>query len=153
MYRMSFTMIFGFLLSLTSSAEESVHHHEPHGQVQQKAAQPTEKFVPDKTLKERMSSILETMEALHQKDSKVAKEESLVDAGKKVESTVKDIFKNCKLEPRADAAIHPILASLLDGANLLNKGNSKDGHKKIHKALLEYEAHFIHKGWMHGRNE
>jgi hypothetical protein len=66
---------------------------------------------------------------------------------------VQDIFKSCKLAPDADAAIHPILAEILEGAYMLKKGDEKNGHEKIHKALLKYGDSFEHPGWNHSHTE
>ncbi|OFZ11090.1 MAG: hypothetical protein A2Z20_04160 [Bdellovibrionales bacterium RBG_16_40_8] len=99
-----------------------------------------------------LSIILETMKALHNDTSK-NKKEFLKDTGLKIEGTVQDIFKKCKLAPDADAAIHPILADILAGAKLIKNGNEKDGHEKIHHALLTYEDFFDHAGWHHSKEE
>jgi hypothetical protein len=56
-------------------------------------------------------------------------------------------------EPDADAAIHPILAEILEGAHLLKNGIEKDGHERIHKALLKYGDNFEHSGWNHNHTE
>lgn len=77
------------------------------------------------------------------KGSSLPKDIEVKKAGQEVEATVKDIFANCKLEPAADAAIHPVLAEILNGANLLKKGDAKGGHDKIHHALLKYEELFL----------
>jgi hypothetical protein len=93
----------------------------------------------------RMTAVLNTMKAMHAAGAKV----NLSETGTKIETTVQDIFKKCKLEPAADAAIHPILADLLKGADLFKKGNEKEGHEIIHNALLRYEDFFNHPGFGH----
>lgn len=70
------------------------------------------------------------------------KKENVKESSNKIEATVQDIFKTCKLSPEADAAIHPILAEVLDGAALLKSSQKKSGHQKIHKALTKYEQLF-----------
>lgn len=47
----------------------------------------------------------------------------------------------------ADAAVHPILATLLEGAVLLKKRRANEGHAKMHQAFTQYEARFSHEGW------
>lgn len=138
-------------LGSTASASDSHQSHEHH-----KAAatsvnsevKPGTKFTADDTLKPRMEKILTTMKTLHESGNskKVGKVKA---AGKVVKETVQDIFKNCKLEPAADAAIHPILAEMLEGAELLKKGKGDEGHEKVHQALLKYEELFVHQGWDH----
>lgn len=67
--------------------------------------------------------------------------------GDKITDTVNDIFKTCKLEPEADAAIHPSLGLILDGASEFKKGQFESGYKKILEAFLEYEKMFKDVGW------
>lgn len=135
------------LFNIQTFAEESEHHkghHQPKAAVQVKS---DKKFVADDNLKSRMSAVLEAVKALEADETSHKKNDKVIEVGKKIEASVNDIFKTCKLEPDADAAIHPILADLLKGASLLKKGNAKEGHEKIHKALVKYEETFEHAGW------
>ena len=122
---------------------EGEHHH--HGEAAAPIAKPAKKFATDDNLRVRMAAVLNTMKAMHDAGAKV----NLSETGTKIETTVQDIFKKCKLEPAADAAIHPILAELLKGADLFKKGNEKGGHEIIHNALLRYEDFFNHPGFGH----
>jgi len=127
----------------------SHHHHSAHVLNDKTTAKPSKKFIADQSLLKRMNTIQQTMMALHKNDSSERKKEYLSEIGGKIEFTVQDIFKNCKLAPDADAAIHPILADILDGASQLKRGQGKEGHKKIHNALLKYEDYFDQAGWKH----
>lgn len=120
------------------------HHHDEHGATAP-VTKPAKKFATDDNLRVRMTTVLNTMKAMHDAGAKV----NLPETGAKIETTVQDIFKKCKLEPAADAAIHPILAELLKGADLFKKGNEKEGHEIIHNSLLRYEDFFDHPGWSH----
>lgn len=123
------------------------HHHHAEPEATTLIAKPAKKFATDDNLRARMAAVLNTMKAMHDAGAKV----NLPETGTKIEVTVQDIFKKCKLEPAADAAIHPILAELLKGADLLKKGKEKDGHEIIHNALLSYEDFFDHPGWNHSK--
>ena len=126
--------------------EEEHHRHDVHtaaGPV----VKPAKKFATDDNLRLRMTAVLYTMKAMFHAGAKV----NLPETGAKIEATVQDIFKKCKLEPAADAAIHPILAELLKGADLFKKGNEKEGHEIIHNALVRYEDFFDHPGWGHSK--
>lgn len=125
------------------SGTESEHHH--HGEAAAPVAKSGRKFATDANLRLRMVAVLNTMKAIHATGSKV----NLAETGANIETTVQDIFKNCNLEPAADAAIHPILADLLKGAELFKKGKQKEGHEIIHNALLRYGNFFDHPGWDH----
>lgn len=92
-----------------------------------------------------MTTVLNTMKAMHDAGAKV----NLSETGTKIDTTVQDIFRKCKLEPAADGAIHPILADLLKGADLFKKGKEKEGHEIIHNALLRYEDFFDHPAFGH----
>lgn len=107
--------------------------------VEKPQVKPVGKYVVDDSLKTRMDTVLQIMKTFSKDDSK--------GAGGKIKSTVRDIFKSCKLAPEADAAIHPILAELLGAAGQLEKGQDKEGLKMIRKALVNYGDRFDHPGW------
>lgn len=133
------------------AAENSHHSHGDSSSVSKVKAD--KKFIADEALKERMNSILSAMQKLSKIGSASEKKKKVVTTGSRVESVVQDIFKSCKLAPDADAAIHPILAEILEGASLLKKGDEKNGHERIHKALLKYGDNFEHSGWNHSQTE
>ena len=133
------------------AAENS--HHSHGGSSNASEVKPDKKFIADEALKERMNSILSAMQKLNKTGSASEKKKKVVTTGGRVESVVQDIFKSCKLAPDADAAIHPILAEILEGAYLLKKGDEKNGHERIHKALLKYGDNFEHSGWNHSHPE
>lgn len=54
-------------------------------------------------------------------------------------------FKNCNLEPKADAVLHIVLAELIRAAGVLEKEPlSEEGIPAVVNALHSYEAHFEH---------
>lgn len=124
--------------------DDHAHHHSPAPVNHQDKN--FKKFVPTKDLKVRMEKILNLMMELKDKkdDQKAVKT-----YGVKVEDIVKDIIKTCKLDPKADAAIHPALGQIMKGSRDLQKGNYKTGLSKIHESLLEYGKLFSHEGWKH----
>ena len=135
------------LIGVTNIAIAQNHdHHSRDGKQISSKAESKNKFVPTGDLKVRMEKILNLMKELNPKkdDVKVVKS-----YGDKITETVNDIFKTCKLEPNADAAIHPSLGLILDGASDFKNGQYESGHKKIHEALLGYEKMFNHVGWKH----
>lgn len=61
---------------------------------------------------------------------------------------IRYLFANCRLEPEADAALHAILADVLQSAQRLDDGASaKDEHDALHAALRTYGQRFQHPGW------
>lgn len=133
------------------SEKKAEKHSEKHSEKHAKGAmaKPASRFKVDEPLKVRMETILNTMKSMHH-EKKMTKEK-YAEIGGKLELTVQDIFKTCKLSPEADTAAHPILADILAGAQEFKKG--EDGHEKIHHALLRYEEYFDHPGWDHSKDE
>jgi hypothetical protein len=60
-----------------------------------------------------------------------------------IKDQVQFLVENCKLEPRADAALHVLLNDFLEGADPA----SKAGLERVVKALNLYPHHFDHHGW------
>lgn len=138
------TIFITLMLLITNFAYGQNHTH--HTNKNNNQTEIKKQFVPTKDLKVRMEKILSFMKELKSKkdDVKIVKE-----YGTKLTDTVNNIFATCKLEPDADAAIHPSLGLILDGAQEFKNGKYESGHKKIHEALLDYEKLFKHEGWSH----
>ena len=65
-----------------------------------------------------------------------------------IDEQVTYLTTNCKLEPKADAALHVLLVDLLDGAKAMSADpNSHDGLERIVRALDQYPQYFDHQGW------
>jgi hypothetical protein len=124
-----------FFVSLATA----VDHHSSHKEKKAEQDLVNRKFIATSDLRLRMDKILSLTKELNPKkdDVKVVKS-----YGDKITETVNDIFKTCKLEPDADAAIHPPLGLILEGASDFKNGNYESGHKKIHEAFLNYEKIF-----------
>lgn len=133
------------LVSMTACAEKADEKHSSHTDHSQhtqstqneRQSPPAQKFQSDEDLQTRMASISSYFKTL-----KADADALPAEAGEEIKTTVEDIFKTCKLEPEADAAIHPILADLLKGADLLKAGEKEEGHQVIHSALTSYTQFF-----------
>ena len=139
-------MLSVFVLCVCASrsllAEEHNHQHESG--VSNSKNQSNRKFVADSNLQSKIQKISTLAGDLNgpkntikSDDSKSSKE-----VGIAIEKTVREIFETCKLEPSADAAIHPILAQILSGADLLKNGKASEGTAKIHGAFQKYHEKF-----------
>lgn len=65
-----------------------------------------------------------------------------------IKDQVQFLVENCKLEPRADAALHVLLNDFLQGAHALAADpGSKAGLERVVKALNLYPQYFDHHGW------
>ncbi len=128
-----------FLVLINMAWAESHDHHSKHGKKGAKAETVDKKFKTTNDLKIRMDKIVKITKEIAALKVDPAKNRIV---GEKIETTVNDIFKTCKLPPDADEAIHPILGSILEGADDLKQGKIKQGHEKIHHAILNYEKIF-----------
>jgi hypothetical protein len=70
---------------------------------------------------------------------------------KQLEAEVGSIVANCKLEPKADAMLHLVIADLLQGTEAMSGKNVKlrpaQGLTKVASAVNQYGAHFDHPGF------
>ena len=68
-----------------------------------------------------------------------------------VETEIGGIVANCKLEPKADAMLHLVIADLLQGTEAMSGKNVKlrpaQGLTKVASAVNQYGAHFDHPGF------
>lgn len=65
-----------------------------------------------------------------------------------VREQVSYLVANCKLEPKADAVLHVLIAELLGGAEALEQDpHAEGGLPRIAKALLQYPEYFEHPGF------
>lgn len=145
----AFLLVAGLSLSAAGLAAPA-HKHDAHAD----HAAPTtlqlnagKKWATDAPLRKSMESIRQSVEAsLHQ-----IHENRLTPAGygtlaRKVEGEVGNIVSNCKLEPKADAQLHLIVADLLAGAEQMagkvKKAKRQDGAVKVIGALEQYATYF-----------
>jgi hypothetical protein len=81
--------------------------------------------------------------------SLTAAEAQLIAEG--VRQQVDALIRNCKLEPKADAVLHVLIAGLLQGAaELAGEPPSDEGLVRIRQALDQYPRYFSHAGWEAG---
>ena len=70
--------------------------------------------------------------------------------GAKIEGEVSTIVAECKLEPKADAVLHVIVAELLGAADVLQgkaPGTPAAGAHRAVTALNDYGRYFDHPQW------
>ena len=141
--KMKYLIITIIFLALNSVFAQNHGDHSKHVKKDTKQINSNKKIKTTEDLKIRMEKIISLMKELKDKknDSKEVAKYS-----KSITETVNDIFKNCKLEPAADMAIHPLLGLILEGTTEIEKGKYDAGNAKIHEALLGYDKQFIHEG-------
>jgi hypothetical protein len=134
------------------------HAAEPHAHAPGAAASSAlqldegRKWRTDAPLRRGMSEIRSAVAgaspAIHAGKAKPAQYAAL---GTRVEAQVGRIVKDCKLEPKADAMLHLVVADLVAGADALKGATSgaqgREGVLKVASALNAYAKYFDHKGF------
>ena len=140
----------GLSLAAASHAAAPTHQHDAHADHASPATlqlNAGKKWETDETLRKSMSSIHQAVEAssheIHENRLKPAGYGALA---RKVEAEVANIVSNCKLEPKADAQLHLVVADLLEGseqmAGKIKKAKRQDGAVKVIGALEKYATYF-----------
>ena len=110
------------------------------------------KWETDAPLRKGMESIRGSMDAalhdIHENKLSAAKYGELA---KKVNGEVNGIVASCKLDPKADAQLHLVIADILEGVEAMEgkakKVKRQAGAVKVIGALEKYGAYFDHPGW------
>lgn len=134
-------LILGALTLGTGAVQADSHKHSPAAASAGKTSAPVKKFATDEFLRRGMEAIA----ALAGSQSPAYKE-----AAGKIEAQIFAIEKNCKLDPKADQALHEIIADM-NHALLLMRGAKlevqKSGVLALKQALRNYGSYFDHPGW------
>lgn len=109
------------------------------------------KWPTDAPLRQAMSEINlalgEALPLIHKHQFSADQYRQLADT---VSQKVAFIVENCKLDARADAMLHLIVADLMAGAEVMSgkaAGNRHDGAVQVRRALQAYGQYFRHPGW------
>ena len=153
--KMAVTLSAAALLSLSPgmvSAQDHSHSHDD-GKPAQLTLDNGKKWATDNNLRQSMGLIRDALAAeppaIH---SGKATTEQYRALAQKTNDQIAFMVKNCKLEPKADAMLHLVLADIIAGADAMmaRGGNeARKGAEKIARAVDNYGAYFAHPGW-HG---
>lgn len=131
------------------AAEHSHHHGTAPQQLQLNAGKP---WAIDAPLRQAMDNINDAMKQalprIHHNRFTNADYQKL---GATVDKEIAYAVANCKLEPKADAMLHLVVAELSAGAEAMQgKGrlSRHDGAVKVIEALHAYGRFFQHTGWV-----
>ena len=145
-----------FLVALVLAAASNIHaaetHHHHH------AAEPAKlqlnagkKWATDAPLRQAMNDINQAMAkalpAIHKNQFGNEDYQALAAT---ISARVGDAVAQCKLEPKADAMLHLIIADLMSGAEIMEGKSSQtrhDGAVKVLEALKSYGKYFQHPAW------
>lgn len=147
------TRTFFLLTSLALSQPllaATAHEHAPsEDQIKKLSLNNGKKWSTDDVVHKGMADIRALMadktEPSHKGKMKAAEYKTL---GTKIETRVTELVEQCKIEPKADAMFHIVLADLHSGARLMqDKNQGKAGAHKVVRALDAYGVYFDHPGW------
>lgn len=147
-------MCIGAKVAIAAEHNHDAHEHAHH------AAEPAQltlnngkKWDTDDNLRQGMSRIRDALSAkVHSIHSGKATTEQYNALAQKTNDELALIVKNCKLDPKADAMLHLVLADIVAGADAMAGKDVKaarTGAEKIAGALDNYGTYFAHPGW-HG---
>lgn len=135
---------------LLQAAEHQDGRHQDHGPARLELDH-GKKWPTDAPLRQGMaalrSAFAERLAAIH--NGRLSAEDYAV-LGAKVETEVGNIVAQCKLEPKADAMLHIVVADLLDAATIMRgkaQGNPAAAAHKAVNTLNGYGHHFDHPQW------
>ena len=132
--------LIGLAMMLPAHAARAQHDH---GQTHTPAQAPAQRWATDAPLRQGMREIRAAVGALgHYEHGHLGPREAAILAGQ-VEDHVNTIIATCKLEPKADAALHAIIVPLLRNAGEL-KRNPRALHTiaAMRDALSDYDRSF-----------
>lgn len=157
---MSMVAAFTAALALTpavSSAQTSppAHEHAGHGKL---TLDHGKKWSTDEALRTGMNNIRNQIKprlgAIH--SGKLTKAQ-YSELAQKIEAEVGYIVANCKLEPKADAMLHLVIADIGAGVDAMAGKSASlrpaQGAAAVVTALNEYSRFFSHPGWQALRAE
>lgn len=137
----------------THAAENADAHHHSHGSTEPTKLQLNagKKWATDEPLRQVMNDINQAMAkalpAIHKNQFGNGDYQALATT---VNQKVAYAVEHCKVEPKADAMLHLVIADLMTGAESMEGKTSKsrhDGAVQVLEALKSYGKHFQHNGW------
>lgn len=134
--------------ALPAAAQDHAGHHAPPPTATPAKPAPGKRWATDAPLRKGMAEIRAAVDALRHDEHGHLGPAQATTLATTVETQVAYLVANCKLEPQADAALHGIIARLLQGAAAL-KANPHDtaALATLRQALQDYPRQFDDPGW------
>lgn len=128
------------------------HHHDDHAAHGAKLQLDNgRKWPSDEPLRKSMTGLRSAFAGkIHAIHTGKLPAEGYRELGGRVDSAVAGIVAECKLEPKADAMLHIVVADLIAGADIMQgraAGKPMAGAHKAVTALNAYGRHFDHPDW------
>lgn len=133
------------------AAEEHHHHGENGAAVQKLELNAGKKWATDAALRQSMDDINQAMaKALPLVHKDRFGDSDYAALATTINQKVGYAVENCKLEPKADAMLHLVIAELMAGAEIMDGKTSAarhDGAVRVRQALQSYGKYFQHPNW------
>jgi hypothetical protein len=130
-------------LLLALALPAAAHDHDHRAGTAATATVAAQRWNTDAPLREGMDRIRHAVDALQHYEHGHIGPEQAVQLAASIERDVGFIVAHCKLEPRADAALHPILGALMHGAQALKaKPTELAAIPPMRSALHDYARQF-----------
>lgn len=147
----SAAIVLGLALTLSGQAWAQTGHHDHEGHAAPLTLNHGQKWPTDETLRNGMETLRaafsERLQAIHDGSLPAAGYKEL---GEKAEKIAATIVAECKLDPQADAMLHPLIAEMVAGADIM-QGAGKEkpvaGAHRVAAALNKYGRYFDHPRW------
>lgn len=131
------------------------HHHHGSSEPTKLQLDAGKKWATDEPLRRAMNDINQAMAkalpAIHKNRFGSAEYQALATT---VSEKVAYAIEHCKLDPKADAMLHLLIAELMAGAESMEGKTTKsrhDGAVQVLEALKSYGKYFQHDGWKAAR--
>lgn len=133
------------------AAEGHHHHHDSASAGQKLQLNAGKKWATDAVLRQSMDDInqalAKALPLIHQDRFSAADYAALASA---VQQKVGYAVEHCKLDAKADAMLHLVIAELLAGAEIMEGKTAAarhDGAVRVRQALVSYGTYFQHPKW------
>jgi hypothetical protein len=153
-YLPALALAFCFSAASALAAEPATakHEHTHHGTSAKLTLDNGKKWMIDEPLRKAMANIRNTIAAsLGDIHGGKFSDAEYGDLARRIGGEVEYMVSNCKLEPKADAQLHLIIADILEGAGAMEgkrkKMKRQDGVVKVIGALEKYATYFDDAGW------
>lgn len=128
------------------SGEDAHAHGLAHGHGEE--AVPAVRWASDEPLRTGMRRLRAATEALSHAAHGHLDAAQVKGIAAELEGAVQDMFAQCRLAPEPDAALHPLLARVLDASATLAEGSFDAGaHDALLAVLARYPLLFDDEGW------
>lgn len=134
--------------ALPATAQHNHDEHESHASTPEAVAIPAQRYATDAPLREGMSRIHGALDELTHYEMGHMPQAVAVERVDVIKQATDYIFANCKLDPKADAALHSMLVPLLNGIQAFQKDPADTSTvAAMRQAVADYPRVFNDPNW------